>query len=1166
MTVEMPKSAERKTQQTSLLSFFKKGNKGASSPTAAAAGQVTPASSADRKEAKELKQPTASQTTPTRPQKAIPTPESDASSPGDDNSSPLKRSTRARKDYAESEDEEEGSIVAMRGKRQRRVVQDDDESDFEPPNDDPESDGDDSMDEFIDDDDAEDEPVKPKKRATRSKGDKTGGLSQDSLQSSQSPQPSPVSSSAASLSMFASGIKREKQEKSEKSASPASTPLREPKHAQFQKENEERYSWLVDIRDADGNRPGDKDYDPRTLYIPQSAWAKFTAFEKQYWEVKSKMWSTVVFFKKGKFYELYEPDADIAHSEFDLKLAGGGRANMRLAGVPESSFNYWASAFIAKGYKVARVDQKETALAKEMRDRELAKKEEKVIKRELSYVLTGGTLTDSSMLVDDMSTYCMAIKQQGQQFAIVFVDTATAEFLVSEFTDDSEYSQLETLIAQVRPRELILEKGAIDQMAVRVLKNNTSVETMWNYLKPESEYPDSDRAHEDLVKSKYFEAENLDDLTNYPKVLQEIIQRPLAMSAYGALIWYFKSLKLDQSLVSLGNIQWYNSIQKGQAMVLDGQSLQNLEVFANTFDGTTNGTLFKLLNRCITPFGKRKLKEWVCHPLMDASKINGRLDTVEYLNNNREVKEFIEKKLVTLPDVERMLSRIHAGQIKVQDFVRVVMSYDTIYNFVIGLRKYIDESTECGVLQQLVDSLPHLEECLPGWSNAFDYKKATEDGELVPKKGVEEDFDQSLEGLEAIEKELENKLKEYKKLLKTQDICYRDWGKELYLIEVPARLVKMVPDNWTQMGGTAKAKKYWSPEVRQLVRQLEEGRERHKLVADQVKAKLYARFDQHYSTHWLPTVKVIACIDCLVSLANLSSSLGEPSCRPQIIDQEQGEVQFKELRHPCFNAGVSGRDGTTFIPNDIELGGDNANMTLLTGANAAGKSTVLRMTCVAVIMAQIGCYVPCESAVLTPVDRIMTRLGANDNIFAGKSTFFVELSETKRMLSEATPRSLLVLDELGRGGSSSDGFAIAEAVLHHIATHVGSLGFFATHYRSLANSFESHPQVEPRRMAILVDDETRRVTFLYKLEPGVSPGSFGMHVATMCGIQKTVVDKAEQAAEQFEHTSRMRRLLQFHKGDADVPLGLESDFVWALNTTKPTTSSLEVMFSIIDKL
>ena len=223
-------------------------------------------------------------------------------------------------------------------------------------------------------------------------------------------------------------------------------------------------------------------------------------------------------------------------------------------------------------------------------------------------------------------------------------------------------------------------------------------------------------------------------------------------------------------------------------------------------------------------------------------------------------------------------------------------------------------------------------------------------------------------------------------------------------------------------------------------------------------------------------------------------------------------------------------------------------MTLLTGANAAGKSTVLRMTCVAVIMAQVGCYLPCTSARLTPVDRIMSRLGAQDHIFAGQSTFMVELSETKKILAEASPRSLVILDELGRGTSSSDGVAVAEAVLWHLASHVRCLGFFATHYHSLAHEFEAHKEVEAKRMGILVDDEERRVTFLYKLEPGVSEGSFGMHCAAMCGISKSVVENAEIAAK--EKGMEVDRKADAGNKWSDIPLGVLSDLAWMLREGK----------------
>lgn len=202
-------------------------------------------------------------------------------------------------------------------------------------------------------------------------------------------------------------------------------------------------------------------------------------------------------------------------------------------------------------------------------------------------------------------------------------------------------------------------------------------------------------------------------------------------------------------------------------------------------------------------------------------------------------------------------------------------------------------------------------------------------------------------------------------------------------------------------------------------------------------------------------------------------------------------------------------------------------------------------------MAQIGCHLPCASARLTPVDRIMSRLGANDNIFAAQSTFFVELSETKKILSEATPRSLVILDELGRGTSSYDGVAVAQAVLHHVATHVGCVGFFATHYHSLAEEFAEHPEITPRRMRIRVDEETRTVTFLYRLEEGVAEGSFGMHCASMCGIDRKVVERAEEAARQWEHTSRLKESLERARGAAYVPLGWCSDIAWMLKDGRP---------------
>jgi DNA mismatch repair protein MSH6 len=911
-------------------------------------------------------------------------------------------------------------------------------------------------------------------------------------------------------------------------------------------EPEKRYTWLANMLDADRNPPDHPDYDPRTLYIPPVAWDKFSPFEKQYWEIKCKFWDSIVFFKKGKFYELYEKDASVGHQLFDLKLTD--RVNMRMVGVPEASLDMWASQFVAKGYKVARVDQMESALAKEMRERggdikktAAAKKADKVIRRELASVLTSGTLVDTGMLQNEMSTYCMAAKEIDRDglpaFGVAFVDTATAQFQLCEFTDDVDMTKFETLIAQMRPGELLIEKSCISAKALRILKNNTPPTTLWNLLKPTKEFWPADITMREIEVNKYFQSPTEDDIEAWPPVLREAREQELVMSAFGALLQYLRTLKIERDLVTLGNFQWYDPIRKATSLVLDGQSLINLEIFANNFDGSGEGTLFAMLNRCITPFGKRLLRQWVCHPLADAQKINARLDAVDALNADSTIMDNFSSSLSKLPDLERLISRVHAGRCKAQDFLKVLEGFEQI-EYTISLLKQFGDGE--GVIGQLIASMPDLAGALEHWKTAFDRKQAKEEGIMVPAPGVEEDYDQSQKVIDECLTDLETLLKKVRKDLGNNSICYRDNGKEIYQLEVPKKT--KVPGTWDQMSATAKVTRYYSPELRKLVRALQEATETHSQITKEVATRFCAKFDEEYAT-WLAAVKIIAQLDCLISLAKASASLGEPSCRPIFTEDKRSVVEFEELRHPCMLNTVD-----DFIPNDIRLGGESPNISLLTGANAAGKSTILRMTCIAVILAQVGCYLPCTSAKLTPVDRIMSRLGANDNIFAAQSTFFVELAETQKILSEATPRSLVILDELGRGTSSYDGVAVAQAVLHDISTRVGCVGFFATHYRSLAKEFEAHPEVVNKRMRIHVDGDSKSITFLYKLEEGVAEGSFGMHCAAMCGIPNKIIDSAEKAAHEWEHTSRLGERMEINKDDGGVyvPLGVQSDVAWAL--------------------
>jgi DNA mismatch repair protein MSH6 len=705
-------------------------------------------------------------------------------------------------------------------------------------------------------------------------------------------------------------------------------------------EPEKRYPWLASIMDMDRNPPGHPDYDPRTIYIPPLAWAKFTPFEKQYWEIKQKLWDTIVFFKKGKFYELYENDATIGHQLFDLKLTD--RVNMRMVGVPEMSLNLWANQFVAKGYKIARVDQSESALGKEMRERDDKKggksaKEEKVIKRELSCVLTAGTLVDGSMLQDDMSTYCVAIKEAIVDglpaFGVAFVDAATGQFFLTEFVDDVDMTRFETFVAQARPQELLLEKSTVSQKAMRILKNNTGPTTIWNHLKPGKEFWDADITLRELKVSEYFISEDGDNLEAWPHVLREIRDKELVMAAFGALIQYLRVLKLDRDLITIGNFTWYDPIKKASSLVLDGQTLINLEIFGNSFDGGIDGTLFQLLNRCITPFGKRMFKQWVCHPLMDIRRINARLDAVDSLNADCVVRDQFSSQLSKMPDLERLISRIHAGNCKAQDFVRVVEGFEQI-DYTIDLLKSFGSGES--LIGNLVTLMPDLKSLLQYWNTAFDHVKAKENGLFVPERGVEEDFDASQERIEQLHRELDNILKKARRDLGSNMICYRDNGKEIYQLEVPVK-VKNIPKNWDQMSATKQVKRYYFPELRLLIRKLQEAQEKHSQIVKEVAGRFYAKFDENYDK-WLASVKVAAQLDCLISLAKASSSLGQPSCRPVFVDEERSVLEFEELRHPCMLLNVS-----DFIPNDVKLGGNTPNINLLTGANAAGKSTILRM-------------------------------------------------------------------------------------------------------------------------------------------------------------------------------------------------------------------------------
>ncbi|KAH9031950.1 DNA mismatch repair protein Msh6 [Lactarius hengduanensis] len=917
------------------------------------------------------------------------------------------------------------------------------------------------------------------------------------------------------------------------------------------KSQEDPFYFLLDVRDKDGVRPGEPGYDPRTLYIPKKAWNDFSPFEKQFWEIKQNHYDTILFFQKGKFLELYEEDARVGHRDFDLKLTQ--RVKMSMVGVPEMSFNFWAAKFLAKGYKVGRVDQSETALGAEMR---LAanksrgkvggdKQKEKIVRRELNKVYTNGTLVDDELLTDDQAGHCLSIREDeagGEygSFGICVLDSATSEFNLSAFDDDVCRTKLETLVRQLRPKEIIFTKGNLSVATTRLLKVILPGGCLWTSLRDVEGFGYDRTLDElkDLYGTSSEETMGDDDYGAIPTAIRDMLGYKNAIEALGSMTWYLRQLNIDKDILTMKNFNVYDPMKRGQGLVLDGQSLAHIEVLLNS-EGTEEGSLLQLLGRCVTPFGKRLFRIWLCMPLREVSDINARLDAVEDLMNHATFEGEFMEVAKGLPDLERIVSRIHAKNCKVKDFLKVLKSFAVLSK---GLSKLADASetfeskTILGLLRSAPDLLPHIKNV----ESRFERPEKDND-DLLPVEGKDEAYDEIAEEIRELEKDLDKTLK---KLEKQTGCPLQYWhsaqgNKEIYLVQVRSGHQR-IPNDWIKSGGTKAFSRWTVPALGSTIRQLKEDRERRSASIKDFKFRLFAEFDKDRSV-WLRAIRVMAELDCLFSLAKSSNAFGEPACRPQLVEGDMAWIEFEELRHPAMAL----RTKSDFIPNNVKLGGTVGRISLLTGPNMGGKSTVMRMTAAGVIMAQMGMFVPARSARLCPVDSILTRMGAYDNMFSNASTFKVELDECCKIMRDATPKSLVILDELGRGTSTYDGMAIAGAVLHQLATHTLALAFFATHYGSLTDDYAYHPNIRNMHMKTLVDDEKRELIFLYKLVDGIATSSFGTHVANLAGVPMDVVERAEVISKDFaskfkEKMEDKRRKL----ASARLPIDTQADFTY----------------------
>lgn len=927
-----------------------------------------------------------------------------------------------------------------------------------------------------------------------------------------------------------------------------------------------------DRRDGKRRRPGDENYDPKTLYLPPDFLKNLSGGQRQWWDFKSKHMDKVLFFKMGKFYELFEMDAHVGARELDLQYMKGDQPH---CGFPEKNFSMNVEKLARKGYRILVIEQTETPEQLEIRRKEWGSKD-KVVKREICAVVTRGTLTEGEMLSSNPdASYLMAITEscslsvnQNDEitFGVCVVDVATNRIILGQFGDDLERSALACLLTALRPVEIIKPAKMLTSETERVILRHTRSPVV-NELVPLLEFWNAEKTVCEIKKiykqvnmPSVHESSNgpsvlchkKDSLGSLPDILSELASAGesgnCALSALGGALFYLKQAFLDVTLLKFGKFELlpssgFSDITQSQRpyMALDATALENLEIFENSRNGDSSGTLYAHLNHCVTAFGKRLLKTWLARPLYNLKSIKERQDAVASLKGVSLpiVLEF-RRELSRLSDVERLFARLFASsedsgrnankvvlyedaaKKQLLEFITALRGCEIMDQACFSLRAVLDH-TKSDLLHYLLTpgkGIPDIQTILKHFKDAFDWVEASKSGRIIPHDGVDMEYDSACTAVKDIESSLKKHCKEQRKLLGDASINYVTVGKEAYLLEVPESLQGSIPRDYELRSSKKGFFRYWNPTIKKLLGELSQAESERESKLKSILQRLIVRFCEHHD-RWRKLVSAIAELDVLISLAIASDFYEGPACCPVISGlSSSNEMPFcraKSLGHPVLRSDSLGKG--TFVPNDISIGGSGGSFILLTGPNMGGKSTLLRQICLAVILAQVGADVPAERFELSPVDRIFVRMGAKDHIMAGQSTFLTELSETACMLSSATTNSLVALDELGRGTSTSDGQAIAESVLEHFVHKVQCRGLFSTHYHRLAASYERDSKVSLCHMGCQVgkgDGAVDEVTFLYSLTPGACPKSYGVNVARLAGLPESVLKTAVAKSIEFE--------------------------------------------------
>ncbi|KAI4290936.1 DNA mismatch repair protein MSH6 [Pancytospora philotis] len=812
-----------------------------------------------------------------------------------------------------------------------------------------------------------------------------------------------------------------------------------------QEQGEERYAFMVDIRDAQGVRRGEPGYDSSTLYVPEEMFRKFTPFEKQFWSIKKEHFDTVILFKKGAFYEVYENDAEIAARLFDMRTSS--RVNMRMAGFPEKSYDTWAAKFIEHGFKVGRVEQAENMIGKKLRER-AGGSSDKIINRELKEIVTAGTIYNPDYITAALPFYTAVVVEEGgaadgsgmRSFCVLLYDASINRLYIKHVQDRSDLGALKSVFIQYDIREVISD---VDLSAVTQLRPIRPSRTC-------------------VVSQKKYELTNEAEYTCFTYL-------------HNYMVKLCRADALDSAVLT--------SLETCDSFPLDGSTLANLDVLVNNYDGTTKHTLFGAINHCTTAFGQRLLKRWLINPLTNTARICERRAHAALFEG--AALDGLKERLASIGDLERRVARLSNSNPRFKDLTACLMGLARCADFLSYMADSI-AADSTGFASGARTHAAGLQDLLG------DFYKAFQIGEDEVRPGaLNEDLSALGAEYSGIEQSIQRYLSDLKGATKLHMLAYKSLNRDLFQIEAPVD-VKM-PSEFYVVSTTKSHRRYYSPALRALIMQLQEAEEK----IFQAKGNLLRqaiefvvpRSDQLYAA-----VSYVARVDCYISFAVAKQTSG--LVLPEIVDSDAA-LEISSCCSPVYPRNIR---------NDFR---PTRPITIVSGPNMGGKSTFLRSICLNIILAQMGMGVACEAMRLPVFDQIFTRIGASDSLARGESTFMAELSEASRIMGSATRRSFVIMDELGRGTSTGDGTAIAQAVLDYLKG-IGCYTLFSTHYHGLVQKYEG---VDKVYIDCVIDQDD--IVFLYKIKNGVCLDSHGLYVARLAGVPDAVVGRARAIKDEI---------------------------------------------------